>query len=581
MGQNDKFLLNAILSERQTELAPDLSESEFFETFVTEEILRNYGLSNEEIDAGIIGGGNDGGIDAIYVFINDRLLVPDFDFEHVGSEPVIKLVIIQAKRSSGFSSEAINKLIESAHDLLNMETPLKNFSTKYNAQLISTIDDYRLAITELAGKFPTLEFQYFYVTKGDSTKVHPNVRQRIEALRDEISRYFSEFNFDFHFLGARDLITLTRQQSIDTLELRVQEYLTIGDEGIVCLVTLADYYRFLIDPSGERRQVIFDSNVRDYEGSVEVNKGIRKTLADTKGPANFWWLNNGVTIVATKAPLMGKSLHLGNPKVVNGLQTSQEIYEFFKKKEKVDDNRLLLVRVIVTDDDDIRNQIIKATNSQTRIPPYSLRATEQIHQDIEVFFKQNGLYYDRQKNYYKNMGVPRKKIVTIPYLAQSVAAIILQEPNNARGRPTNLIKDDEKYSQIFSEEYDIRVYLKCVQLMKLIDGFLRHNAPDYAKNERTNLRFHLATFVAIVAMGEVNVTPKNFVQKVIIDDIDESFLNSCLNHVWHVFETLKQKHGLEGSRIAKNREFDEAVIRRARQIVEKQIPLDLEIQSAT
>ena len=53
--------------------------------------------------------------------------------------------------------------------------------------------------------------------------------------------------------------------------------------------------------NGVFQESLFDANVRDYEGDVAVNSGIRATLIEARHDEEFWWLNNGVTIVATKA----------------------------------------------------------------------------------------------------------------------------------------------------------------------------------------------------------------------------------------------------------------------------------------
>ena len=85
-----------------------------------------------------------------------------------------------------------------------------------------------------------------------------------------------------------------------------------------------------------------------------------------------------------------------------------------KEVEKEDKERSVLIRIIVTEKAEERDRIIKATNFQTSIPPASLRATERLQRDIEEYFLHNGLYYDRRKNYYKNIGKPQDKIVSIP-----------------------------------------------------------------------------------------------------------------------------------------------------------------------
>lgn len=83
-----------------------------------------------------------------------------------------------------------------------------------------------------------------------------------------------------------------------------------------------------------------------------------------------------------------KQLLITDPEIVNGLQTSSEIYHFFKDHQDLLENeqRNLLLRIIVPDDENSRDRIILATNSQTAIPPVALRATDPIHRQIEMFF---------------------------------------------------------------------------------------------------------------------------------------------------------------------------------------------------
>ena len=57
----------------------------------------------------------------------------------------------------------------------------------------------------------------------------------------------------------------------------------------------------------------------------------------------------------------------------------------------------MLLRVIVPENEETRDKIIRATNSQTPIPKSSLRATDNVHRNIEDYFKPRGLYYDRRK----------------------------------------------------------------------------------------------------------------------------------------------------------------------------------------
>ena len=151
--------------------------------------------------------------------------------------------------------------------------------------------------------------------------------------------------------------------------MRYQEVAT-SDNSHIALVTLRDYYNLIVGENGRLRRHLFEYNVRDYEGNVSVNQEIRRSLGDPESP-QFWWLNNGVTILCSA----GKTYSLSDIQIVNGLQTSHEIYEALRRGATPEtDGRMLLVRIIVTDDPAVRDQVIRATNRQTSVKDSSLRA---------------------------------------------------------------------------------------------------------------------------------------------------------------------------------------------------------------
>lgn len=131
MAQGDKFLLDKVLESQQIKIAKNLSDSDFFEFFVANEVLKNYDLSYEEIEEGIIGSGGDGGIDGIYLFVDDKLVGPDFDVKRARNNAIIELIAIQAKISSGFSEDAIHKFISSMRDLLDIDKHTKDLRQGY------------------------------------------------------------------------------------------------------------------------------------------------------------------------------------------------------------------------------------------------------------------------------------------------------------------------------------------------------------------------------------------------------------------------------------------------------------------
>lgn len=256
---------------------------------------------------------------------------------------------------------------------------------------------------------------------------------------------------------------------------------------------------------------IFEANVRDYQGRTQVNDAIEQSLKDDS-PEDFWSLNNGVTVLASKASQSGKALTIEDPQIVNGLQTSTEIFNFWSRFNTEQDERRILVRVIVPSAPESRDKIIKATNSQTAVQQASLRATDKIHRDIEEYLRPRGLYYDRRKNYYKNEGRPRDRIVGIPHLAQSVMSVILQKPDTARARPSSLLKADDTYIQVFNEKYPVQLYYVCAETLKRVEKLLKSSPLNLAARDRNNLRFYVLMDTLVRVAGKPNPAMKDYAQ---------------------------------------------------------------------
>ena len=197
---------------------------------------------------------------------------------------------------------------------------------------------------------------------------------------------------------------------------------------------------------------------------------------------DFWWMNNGVTILASRATLTGDTVTIENPQIVNGLQTSTQIEKYCSTGSE--DSRKLMVKIVSSDNEETRDKIIKATNRQNPIQSATLRATDKIQRDIETALKSVGLFYDRRKNYYKNQGKPLDRIISIPLMAQALMSVILGRPDAARARPSSLIKRDDDYSRVFSEDFPISVYTTSAELIRRVDSVLRKNSGVGAQRPR-------------------------------------------------------------------------------------------------
>lgn len=555
MMSNDKILLDSMLNQLHSQTAASMDESYFFEIFSAEQVVKDFDLSYEAIEDGIVDGGGDGSIDSIFTFINSEILTDDFSFENIKRNPKILLYLIQSKTSPSFSENQIAKTVANIQELFDLAKTENDLKSIYNSKLLANIFNFRNVFLQLSSKHPELEIRYFYVSKGNTQEIHPNVLSKGKQLTEIFKKLFTSATVSIDYLGARELLDISRIEKKYTLQLKFEEnYISRGNNYVI-LSNLVDYYNFVTDQN-LLRKYIFEFNVRDYEGNVEVNKDIRTGLIENSD-IDFWNLNNGITIICSKASIVGKTISMDDVQVVNGLQTTHIIYNYVNsKKDKEKETRSLLIKIVVTDDPIRMDKIIKATNFQTMIRDSSFKATDSIQRDIEQFFLQNGWYYERRKNYYKNTNKPSERIVSIAYLAQAILAIILKEPNNSKGRPTTLIKKNDDYVRIFNNNYKFTTLLFCARLMKEIDNFVRQKLINVPWQDLSNLRFHIALQYIIDKKGEHYQL--NEIEIIENDAISSKEIESAAKTVLSKVENYrKEKDDSAIDKIAKSKTFME------------------------
>jgi hypothetical protein len=570
MPSNELVLLDQIIERRQSEREVRLAEESAFELFACEQALRDYDVSPDEIETGIVGGGNDGAIDGVYTFLDGNLLAADseiFDEDFTPSRmsagiPLL-LFLVQAKRSESFTETALDLVSSSTRRLLDLSESEDDLRTLYSDLLVERFGLFRTALQLLATRHPRVQVRFSYVTRGITNAINAKVQAKASDLERQFQGLLPDARGAVEFLGAAELWRRASMLPSYTLQLTYQENATSGTSH-VALISLRDYLDFLTDDDGALRRHIFDWNVRDYQGDVEVNREIRASLLTEETP-EFWWLNNGITIVCSKTSITGKTYSLDDVQVVNGLQTSYAIYSAL---HGTDGNpaldRSVLVRILVTEDSKTRDRVIRATNHQTSVPAASLRATDEIQRTIEAFFFDKGWYYDRRKNYYRNIGKSPERIVGISLLAQSVMAMGLCRPDNSRARPSSLLKRDEDYSTIFSSTIPLWVYFWIAKAQRETDSFLASEEASTTPPERTNLRFYLSMLATCRLLGVRVRTPAQLSETAETDrSIKDADLPACLAELRSHFNKYEKLTGNSQDKIAKGSDFVEYILNRA------------------
>lgn len=550
MSKNDVVILDNILEKR--------GDSENFNSFVSEQILKNYDLSFDELKLGLTDGADDGGIDGFYTLVNGNLLMEPFEKSLIKKGMQIDLFMIQSKNSVSFSEDFFDKITNTINNIFDLTKDLDKLKSFYNPALLGNARLFRDTLSSLSTVYPQINIIYCYATKGDIKDIHPKINNKATNLKNLTLGYFSGKKVDVKFFGAKELLELARKEKTYNLTLEFVEYFSRSQDDYVVLCSLPSYYKFVTDEGENLKKYILESNVRDYQGNIEVNKDIAKTLTSEE-PLDFWWLNNGITILATRAGIAGKKITLEEVQIVNGLQTTNCIYEALKDKKINFSDKFILIKIIISSDQEARDKIIKATNFQTRIPPASLRATDSLQRNIEDYFKKYDWFYDRRKNFYKNLGKSSTKIISIPFLAQSLTSLILKEPHIARSRPSSLVKADNDYQKVFEKDLALEIYLKAAILMRKVDDILRNKTPNYSVPEKTNFRFHIAFAYVLEQLGKTY--EKNDLKKIDENKIEKESVNEIIEKVLKSGKIFIEKNNITLDAASKTKIFTDYLIK--------------------
>ncbi|HZQ21214.1 MAG TPA: AIPR family protein [Terriglobales bacterium] len=532
--QANTTLKTIVEAQRQHDY-PELPTDKYFEIFSSQQVLKKlrFNPDPDEIAGGLLGGDGDAGVDGFYVYCNKKLIRDEGDVQFFkGQKAEIEIVVVQAKNKPSFEEAVPMKFKDFVENALGPDCPTSSATTLYSQELLDHVARFRLLYKLVLPLKPTLSATFFHAAHSDV--VDTKVEERGRILCQCFRQVFPTANASYMPITGTDLVKLSQKSIPRTLPLKTPKYFdyTSFDRGAyACVVNLKDFYDFISD-EGEIRDHLFEANVRDYAPDATVNQGIEQTLANPEGD-DFWWLNNGITILAADAYYASGNLQVTDPLIVNGLQTSHVVFRHFKGGADPNDSRSMMVKVIVNSNEATSDKIIRATNSQTKISSIFLHATEQVHRDIELHLKAAGYFYDRRKNYYRNQGKSVSEIVTIHYLAQAVASIVLQQPDDARVRPGTVA--EKNYKKLFSDKYPPALYTKCVQIMRRCHTYLR--GKGLGKTDVLNLVFYLAMYVTCAACN--SVSPKrNKIASLDVDAISDKIFDQCYKWIDAEFKAL-------------------------------------------
>lgn len=512
MAKNDVILIDGIIQERVEQMHPSSDKGEVFEFLACEQVLKEFELTKDEILQGIVDGKDDGGIDALYVFVNGELLsdIETHNFPKRSCE--ITVVIITCKHHDTFKQDVVNNQCSSISELFNFAKDESELSGNYNADVLLKRKIIQYAYSKTASTLESLNINFHYCSRGDSSCVGESIIARARQIKESTVELFSNSNVQYTFIGSSEILALYRKRPPIEEIIPIIDIISGANECAIVLCNIVEYYKLISDENGKLKKYLFDSNVRDYVGEKGTNTDIMETLNSDGSNIDFWWLNNGITILSTSAINIGKAIKIQNTQIVNGLQTSVSIFKHFSGISVIpNDNRCVMIKIITQNNEEIRDKIIRSTNNQTAIELKSLFATDKIQRDIEDILKKNDMYYERRINHYSNQGISTNQIFDIMYLAAGYVGLVLKAPERAANFKQKSLKTPEKYDAIFNENEDLTIWPVIASVLRRTDNFIiKQNSPDGNREKMVRRSRYVVALITLGRLiGQFNFSSKD------------------------------------------------------------------------
>ena len=319
--------------------------SRAFSAFVLHKLLD---ITPQAAAASVVDDFNDKGIDAIHYH-----------------EPSDTLYLLQTKlkESEQFKQEDALPFCEGIRLLLKQDF------TAFNGNVLNRKADIEGALDACS------HIKLVVPYTGDG--VSQTARDALQALLDDENldeeRLAKQVEYYTANEIARDLLAEQAYQPVHT-DIALQKHAKVENPRTTYygIARLAD----LVALHQTHGKALYERNIRYFLGSSksDVNKAIQTTLRDA--PADFFYLNNGITAVCDVVDPKGKNPSNGIRKfkvrglsIINGAQTVASAAEFVRQHpgKPIDDAKVMLTLIKAPADGAFGKQVTKARNHQNPV----------------------------------------------------------------------------------------------------------------------------------------------------------------------------------------------------------------------
>jgi len=479
----------------------------------------------------------DGGIDGIY-------------FEENGLQ--CTMYVFQCKNSKKLEQTKLDKFKDNFEELFLKGNVLPN-----SKDLSSKIEEYK----DLTKKGFIIKHQLYFLYNGSEFDN--------QTSNEQLTKFYNQEN-DFEIIDSellydkvvRIIESSSRRKDIDFTFNPENSNVVKGDNQAlysyvinnvkalnfrIQAIELCELMTKEINVNGSL-DTLYSENIRGFLGfKPKANQKMQGTLNDPNQKYYFPFLNNGLTLLCEKLNIPSNTqvskyiVQVKNPLIVNGLQTSRVIYDFYKKDSEKLKDVFVNIRIYESSEKDLVDLITDATNTQTPINFKDKISNEDFNSITKELFRNSEINYlvkrgeiFNQTNIWLKKSVPNETVLKFWYATYN------GKPEIAKNSISTVLEDiydaskisNHPLNKLFNGDKNSIVYKQLLQSFFIYD-YIQKKKKENINSPKYEHYIHLPYADELISYGIYNEIKNN--------ELSQNFENEYKKVNENIFEIIKNE----------------------------------------
>lgn len=415
-------------------------------------LTQEAGATNDEAIKATIDGGEDHGIDSVYVDATQTIWLLQSKYKDSGKGEV--------------DLAEVGKFVDGVKDLA------KQKYERFNKHLQSKIPALKTAFDSGVAKIKAVLTYTGGALGDDKKRLMSDLESALNQPADPtFLRFLNRGLTSFHRIQLDEYLP-----SAITAEIELNNYGHVKEPYLCYFGSLSGaQLKTLVDQHGNK---LFDANIRHFQGNTVVNQDIENTIEEN--PEHFFYFNNGVTFICDSIRPVGArddtrssgKFRVNNLSVINGAQTASSLA--LHLPEDLDKKGVTVLTTIIALDADLEDfggKVTRFRNNQNAVSDIDFAALDDNQIQWAQTLQQSDVFYQYKSG----------ELDQIDFDVETAAKALACWITDVNCKTVAMAKKDSKklFSRVSGEELHGSIYhnlfrdsLQARQLWRIVQIFL-------------------------------------------------------------------------------------------------------------